>query len=282
MRVNGDEASYADPLPFVWNRFEQQGYATLFAENAAAGIFQTDFHGFKEKPVHHYMRPFWQAVDAFESGHGVNISMQSQSEHQLRRRCHASRQLKDRTVLSYVNDFFSVYRNSVPKFAFALLNDFHVYDQGDGSKATASSHTDSDFDFRQFLESFARSEDFRQRTVLIVVSGPGQNYGLWRTVSGGLEAQGNNPLALVVLPELFHQSDVTNVSSSESGPKSRRRHQPSREWSKLAINLAQNVDRLTTPLDVHATLLSLLDVNKILVQVNIIIQLDRSSILLLK
>jgi len=276
MRVNGDEASYAERLPFVWNRFEQLGYATLYAESVADGIFQTDFHGFKEQPVHHYMRPFWQAVEGFNS----RPTRDRVSAHQPRQQCFRELRVKHRVLLRYVSEFFlnGGYQNAVPKFAFALLNNFHDeqveradINTGKSSQmsppSTSSSDIELDLELARFLDLLARSEEFRQRTVVIVVSADQSNYGLWQASIGDRidEFRVGVPTALVVLPELFQRSDA--VKSSLSSPKTSRRHQPTGDWSKLAINLKQNIDRLTTPLDIHATLLSLLDVNKLLVQV---------------
>ena len=89
-------ATYVDALPFIWNRFENAGYATLFAEDSIDhGIFHEQFTGFESPPTAHYMRPFWIASDDCVPSH----------QH----------------TLQYVEDFLFKYTES-PKMAFALLH----------------------------------------------------------------------------------------------------------------------------------------------------------------
>lgn len=57
------DSHYVDIYPFIWNKMEQSGYVTLYAEDAPAlGTFQLRFNGFEQQPTDHYMRPFWQAA----------------------------------------------------------------------------------------------------------------------------------------------------------------------------------------------------------------------------
>ena len=48
-----------DVLKFIWKSFENKGYVTQWGEDMAhIGTFQYRMLGFKNQPVHHYMRPF--------------------------------------------------------------------------------------------------------------------------------------------------------------------------------------------------------------------------------
>ena len=49
-----------DRYPFVWKKFQQLGYMTQFIEDQPnINTFTMRLLGFKEQPVHHYMRPFY-------------------------------------------------------------------------------------------------------------------------------------------------------------------------------------------------------------------------------
>ena len=48
---------YLDSLPFVWKRFEQDGYATLFAEDMPhLNALQSGLTGLEHIPTDHFMR----------------------------------------------------------------------------------------------------------------------------------------------------------------------------------------------------------------------------------
>lgn len=260
MQVDGDESSYVDNLPFVWNRYEQRGYATLYTEDAAGrhcGTFHDEFHGFQHPPVNHYMRPFWQAVD-FDRRHrrrrrrhdNNHLSPQQQlheSDETATSRCAVvvdwcDGRRRQRLVLRYVADFLSsndAYPPGVPLFAFAVV---------DGTSAGL------DVDLERFFET-TMSERRRQRrrrtgTVLVVVSTPPPPRG-----------RREQPLAVVAL--------VPGVSSDTDRDHRHQHHQPTSDVnsthrvsvvSKMAANLIENVDRLTSPMDIYASLISLLDI----------------------
>ncbi|ESN93700.1 hypothetical protein HELRODRAFT_88302 [Helobdella robusta] len=54
------KARHVDGHPWIWKKLHEYGYATQWGEDApSVGTFTHRMLGFKEKPVHHYMRPFF-------------------------------------------------------------------------------------------------------------------------------------------------------------------------------------------------------------------------------
>ena len=52
--------SHVDGLPWIWKEYEKIGYITQFSEDQPRiNTFNLRLMGFKEQPVHHYMRPFF-------------------------------------------------------------------------------------------------------------------------------------------------------------------------------------------------------------------------------
>jgi len=59
-----------DDLPWIWKQYQEAGYATQWAEDGAEyGTFQYRMLGFKQPPVHHYMRPFYIYAEEQYSQH---------------------------------------------------------------------------------------------------------------------------------------------------------------------------------------------------------------------
>ena len=239
-RVGGEHANFVDALPFVWNKFEQVGYVTLYAEDgliAGGGdTFHTDFHGFEQVPVHHYMRPFWQAAADLGAVERTGVH---------RTGCLGT--LPEYTyVFRYVEQFLSDSRGSrgvsypahVPRFAFASVS-------GSADGGDPSSLARFDHDLSSWLEDLRRS-GVLERTAVVVVGDHGPSYGARRqTVLGKTEER--LPLLVVSVPTWFAQQ------------------QP-----EMMRNLVANSDRLVTPLDLHQTLLALLDATDSVAQVGLL------------
>ncbi|WAR27881.1 hypothetical protein MAR_013585 [Mya arenaria] len=64
VRRGHDDAKQVDEfLEFIWKRFEKRGYVTQWGEDMAeVGTFTYRMLGFKNKPVNHYIRPFYLEV----------------------------------------------------------------------------------------------------------------------------------------------------------------------------------------------------------------------------
>ena len=53
-------------LDFIWKKYERKSYVTQWAEDwPKLGTFHYRLRGFKDKPVAHYMRPFYLALSAY-------------------------------------------------------------------------------------------------------------------------------------------------------------------------------------------------------------------------
>jgi len=222
-RVGGEHANFVDALPFVWNKFEQAGYVTLYAEDGLVGAgdtFHTDFHGFEQPPVHHYMRPFWQAAG----------DLQPVTTTGIRRHGCLGTIPEHEYVFRYVEQFLSVgntsYPPRIPRFAFAFVSG--------SAENVRTSLGRFDDDLSTWLEKLGRS-GVLERTVVVVVGDHGPSYGpRRRTMLGKTEER--LPLLVISVPARFAD-----------------------EHAEMVKNLTTNSDRLVTPLDVHKTLLALLD-----------------------
>ena len=234
-RVGGEQASFMDALPFVWNKFEQAGYVTLYAEDglvAGGDTFHTDFYGFEQPPVHHYMRSFWQAAGDLQSVKSTHLS---------RPGCLGTLP-EYKYVFRYIEQFLSAdnstrtdsYPAHIPRFAFAFVS-------GSADRDPSSVGWFDD-DLSTWLEELQRS-GVLERTVVVVVGDHGPSYGPRRhTMTGKTEER--LPLLVISVPTWFAEQN-----------------------SVMMKNLATNRDRLVTPLDIHQTLLALLDVSQLTAQV---------------
>ena len=108
VRRSVNASHFLDIYPLIWKKFEQSGYVTCFTEDhPILNTFQLRLNGFKEQPVDHYMRHFWQAAeDSKLHKRSAKFCLGKKPEHQY--------------VLDYLKDLFIKYR-SVPKFAFGFL-----------------------------------------------------------------------------------------------------------------------------------------------------------------
>jgi len=234
-RVGGKHANFIDALPFVWNKFEQAGYVTLYAEDGlveGGDTFHTDFHGFEQPPVHHYMRPFWQAA----------ADLQAVGTTSLRRHGCLGTLPEYKYVFRYVEQFLSVANSSraasypahTPRFAFAFVSG--------SAENVPTSLGRFDDDLSTWLEELQRSGEL-ERTAVVLVGDHGPSHGPQRhTMLGKTEER--LPLLVVSVPAKFAE-----------------------EHSVMMKNLATNSDRLVTPLDLHQTLLALLDATDSITQV---------------
>lgn len=231
-RVGGEHANFVDALPFVWNKFEQAGYVTLYAEDglvAGGDTFHTDFYGFEQPPVHHYMRPFWRAATDLQAANATRHGcLGSLPEYKY--------------VFRYVEQFLSVDNSSrtasypahVPRFAFAFVS-------GSGESDPTSLGRFDD-DLSTWLEKL-RLSGVLERTAVVVVGDHGRSYGPRRQTMLG-KTEERLPLLVITVPTWFAEHHAAMMK-----------------------NLATNRDRLVTPLDIHQTLLALLDANQLTAQV---------------
>ncbi|KAK9728291.1 Protein of unknown function (DUF229) [Popillia japonica] len=68
-------SAYFDDCPFIWKKFAQNGYATVFAEDASwMGIFNYQRRGFKHQPTHYFWDTFnREAEKQVGNKHRMNV-----------------------------------------------------------------------------------------------------------------------------------------------------------------------------------------------------------------
>lgn len=183
-----------DSLSFIWNKYEQKGYVTLYAEDQPhQGTFQTHFHGFEEHPTVHYMRPFWLAAADQYIKQDMRYCLGPLPQHHY--------------LLNYISEFFKKYPTDVPKFAFGFL--------GEALVDTANRrHVDADI--QTFLKSIKESRIFAN-TLIILVGDHGASYGNRReTWEGKLEER--LPYLSLSFPQSFlskHPEVLRNLRQNQ-------------------------------------------------------------------
>ena len=102
-------AAPVDDHPWVWKQFRDAGYATQWGEDGAAfGTFQYRMLGFRERPVDHYMRPFYLEAESQYRRH-MPYCIGSIPRHV--------------NMLNWIRDFFDMYPRK-PKFSFLFHSEF--------------------------------------------------------------------------------------------------------------------------------------------------------------
>ncbi|XP_064615210.1 uncharacterized protein LOC135479318 [Liolophura sinensis] len=135
---------------------------------------------------------------------------------------------KHQYTLEYVQDFFHVY-HQIPKFAFVMHAELTHWDNNPGQFIDA--------DLTAFLAGLQRNGHLNN-TVVILMGDHGARYSKVRwTVQGKLEER--LPMMSWVIPDWF-----------------------AKKYPKLVQNFKQNSHKLTTPYDIHETLLDVLDLTR--------------------
>lgn len=177
-RHNG--STFVDCYPFIWNTYKQNGYTTCFAEDLPnGGAFQFRLKGFKDIPVDHYLRPFWQ------------MALESDLKRHSRPYC-LGYQIGYLYQLNYFKDFVRKY-SDVPKFGI----NFHTeFSHDDNNLATVM-----DDDLANTLMEFKRDGTLNN-TLLVVMADHGARYDKVRhTMQGKLEER--MPMMSLTFPEWF-------------------------------------------------------------------------------
>ena len=131
-------------------------------------------------------------------------------------------------LLDYTKDFFDKYSN-VSKFAFVFSSELTHWDNNPGEYA--------DTDLVEFLEYF-KKKGYLDNTVVILYADHGARYSRVRnTVQGKMEER--LPMLSLTFPKQFKQ-----------------------KYPQLYKNLQKNSNRLTTPFDIHETLLHTLHLDR--------------------
>ncbi|XP_062584168.1 uncharacterized protein LOC134245948 [Saccostrea cucullata] len=166
VRKSQEDAYYVDIYPMIWKEFKKKGYVTMFAEDEPSiSAFNLRLNGFKESPVDHYMRPFWQAI------------WDSELRERSKRYCTGGTP-HHQFLLEYLKDFYVKYQN-VSKFSLTFLAELTHWDNNPGEYL--------DVDFVNSLKVFSKL-GFLDNTLLIVMGDHGARYGrIRRTLQGKME-----------------------------------------------------------------------------------------------
>ena len=197
VRHNVQGSTYVDIYPFVWNKFEQQGYVTMYGEDQPSlGTFNLRMNGFEEIPTDHYMRPFWMAQSESSLRYDSQDYCLGGSPHH-------------EYMLDYVKDFFRKYAE-VPKFAFSFMGELSHHDNNPVEYV--------DDDIVALLEDL-RKEGHLENTLVVVMGDHGARYSKVRqTVQGKLEER--LPMMSLAYPQRFktkHPKLMANLRNNAMG-----------------------------------------------------------------
>ena len=172
-----------DSYPFIFYKYEQKGYTTLYAEDMPdIGMFNFKFNGFETQPVDHYMRPFWLAADQSDvNKHSPRFCLGNQPKH--------------RFTLSYAKDFFHQYPKT-PKFALAFI--------GELSHADNNPSEYLDKDLSDFLQSLKTAGHLDKTLVVLMGDHGPRHHRVRRTIQGKLEER--LPVMVMAFPQWFQDN----------------------------------------------------------------------------
>ncbi|XP_031557266.1 uncharacterized protein LOC116293909 [Actinia tenebrosa] len=107
-RIGVSGSKHIDEWPWISRLYEKHGYVTLYSEDdPEMSTFHLRLKGFSQPPFHHYMRPFWLAIEDEEMRDETGI-------------CSGGVSLVNYTM-DYLVSFFEAYKET-PKFAMGLLS----------------------------------------------------------------------------------------------------------------------------------------------------------------
>ena len=157
-------ASTVDGHPWIWKDFENIGYVSQYGEDGASfGTFHYRMLGFKNSPVDHYMRPFYNLAEKLYSKNKP-YCLGSLPRHQ--------------NMMNWIRDFYQMYKDE-PKFSFLFHSEFtHGY---------TNELQKADNDLKTFLESLY-SGGYLNNTIIILMADHGARFhDLRQTVQGKVE-----------------------------------------------------------------------------------------------
>ncbi|KAH8412364.1 hypothetical protein KR009_001465 [Drosophila setifemur] len=209
-----------DGCSFIWKRFQQLGYRSIFAEDVAT-LSTFNYHGdsgFRKQPTNYYFRPMILEMEktlAFQKD--ANMHM-----------CMGSRRTAD-VLLEYM-------RKLVPSMSRELF--FSIF--------WTATLTHDYFNYPALLDA-AMMDQVKQlkdsgilnRTVVMLLSDHGLRWGSFRSTYQGMMEE-RQPLMMLLYPPWMNK-----------------------RYPEAIANLKGNARRLTTPFDVHATMLHLLHLDNL-------------------
>ncbi len=136
--------------------------------------------------------------------------------------------------LSYIDQFWLSY-SANKKFFFAFFKQYTHDDYTAGSLL--------DFSLLKFLKKFNQTND-RRKTIIVLMTDHGARFSAARQTSQG-KLEERLPFMSFTFPKLFQI-----------------------KYPEAIKNLQKNIHRLTTPFDIHSTLLSLINMNQMNYTIN--------------
>ncbi|PIC31689.1 hypothetical protein B9Z55_012303 [Caenorhabditis nigoni] len=207
------KANYVDDVyPFIWKNFSDQGYVTMYAEDAFnIGTFTYRLKGFRKQPTDHYTRTLFEEVEKLND-----------------RNCIGSIPLH-RMWLQNGRQFMTKY-NDVPRFCLmhqSLLShdDINLVDVEDVDLSAHLKH----------MNELGMFDD----SIVIVMADHGHRFAKLReTHQGQLEER--MPFFSIALPKELRETEKGKL---------------------MERNLRENAEKLTSPFDIHASLLDILNLS---------------------
>ncbi|XP_017059344.1 uncharacterized protein LOC108100107 [Drosophila ficusphila] len=208
-----------DRCSFIWKRYQQLGYRSIFAEDVALlSAFNYNQNGFKKQPTDYYLRPMIMEMEkslAFKKDLNMHL-------------CMGSRRTAD-VLLEYLGKL-------VPKMSRDLFFSFFW--------TVALTHDYFNFPSlldQAMLTQLTQLQDsgVLNRTVVMLLSDHGLRWGSFRRTYQGMMEE-RQPLMMVLYPPWMNE-----------------------RYPEAIANLRLNARRLTTPFDVHATMIQLLNLRNL-------------------
>ncbi|ETN85809.1 reverse transcriptase [Necator americanus] len=238
-------ANYVDDVyPFIWSNFSSAGYVTLYGEDAfAVGTFTYRLKGFRNQPTDHYLRTVFKEHEKAGGGN-----------------CLGSEPLHT-SWFRYSRKFMQVYKD-VPRFL--------LMHQGLLSHDDINLVEVEDEDLADTLLTMHKNEKcVLAKCMLALKSGGREKIILRNGIFALLHVIRKGELDdAVVIVMADHGHRFAKLRETHQGqleerlpffaislPYKFRQTAPGR---KMYMNLMNNKDRLTTPFDIHATLMDIL------------------------
>ncbi|EDW03808.1 uncharacterized protein LOC6561697 [Drosophila grimshawi] len=208
-----------DSCTFLWKRYKQAGYRTVYAEDVGfLGLFNFNRKGFRKPPTDYYLRPMLLEMEKhIAQKKDMNIHL-----------CMGGRRTAD-VLLEYM-------RKLVPHMRQELFFSFFW--------SVALTH--DYFNSPQLLDAQLalnlqrlQESGVLNRTLVLLMSDHGLRWGSFRRTYQGMMEE-RQPLLIALYPAWLKQ-----------------------RYPLAIANLELNAKRLTTPFDLHATLLQLLDMRQL-------------------
>ncbi|XP_063535717.1 uncharacterized protein LOC134745574 [Cydia strobilella] len=204
-----------DNCPFIWDRFQQAGFATAYGEDYAnIGTFNYNKRGFAGSPTDYYLRTFMAEAETCANGGNFTLCLNDKYIFKI--------------LLDYIEDLTALSKRSLFGFFWenTMTHDHLNY----------PSVMDEDY---TALFKRMHSSGYLNKSIIFVLSDHGFRWGKFRKTRQGF-LEDRLPFVLAVTPPSFRIN-----------------------FTEAYKNLVQNVHRLTTPFDVHATLIDLINLNTI-------------------